>query len=210
MNEIFKHKFVINLDRRKDRREQYEAEFEKHGIKNVERISAVDGNLIDIVSPINKGEIGVMRSHKNIYKYCLENNIDQCLIFEDDVQFFPDVKNFKSWYAEVPEDWQIIYLGGNHLCSPLQQVSERVYKTVYSLTTHAYAIKKDMMQFVLNISNEEQHPIDVYLGNATRHFPSYAFVPVLAVQRDSFSDIQQQQNDYKFLHLGRESYRPPQ
>ncbi len=57
------------------------------------------------------GEIGCYLSHTNIWKNIVSNNINNCIIFEDDV--IPD-KNYEKiikYLEEIPEDYDIAYLG---------------------------------------------------------------------------------------------------
>lgn len=90
--------FVINLDRRIDRRKLISKRLAKLGLK-WERISAVDGNDPDLVDkvdwrkhryytqllPPQKGAIGCYFSHRSVWERIVKDNIEQALVLEDDV-----------------------------------------------------------------------------------------------------------------------------
>lgn len=60
------------------------------------------------------GHIACSLSHRNLYKHIIENKYKRVLIFEDDV--IPVVESLKyiiSSLNELPEDWELVYLGYN-------------------------------------------------------------------------------------------------
>lgn len=58
------------------------------------------------------GEIGVTCSHREIWKEMIKNNYDKVMVFEDDVIFDKDFKkNLAEYVADLPDDWDIAFLG---------------------------------------------------------------------------------------------------
>ena len=61
------------------------------------------------------GQIGCAESFNKIYRYIIDNDIENCLILEDDA--FIDngnVKLLEQIYKQLPTDWQLFYLGYGH------------------------------------------------------------------------------------------------
>lgn len=196
LNSYFEKIYCINLDRATERWEKCVEQFDNLNIK-VERFSAIEPS--EGINNLLKGEIGCMRSHFEIIKKAKELNLKNVFIFEDDVQL---VDGFNEKYAEyvkeVPENWDFIYFGGNHL-GGLQKKSEHVYKMIHTYTTHAIGIKNTMFDLILNNLPNEQHQVDVYYALMMPPINAYVIRPHLAFQREGFSYIQNQVNNYEFL-----------
>ena len=88
--------YVINLDSSTQRLDEFNAAFNKTNL-NIERISAVDGNLIDIEAfsdenlckkqmgrGLQPGEVGCYLSHKKAIKQFLSTDAPYAIVFEDD------------------------------------------------------------------------------------------------------------------------------
>ena len=90
--------FLINLDHRTDRLAEAAATLKKLNIP-FERVSAIDARTVNISKLIDwkkafifdycrapyLGQIGVYESHRKIWQKILDENLDQALVFEDDV-----------------------------------------------------------------------------------------------------------------------------
>lgn len=120
------HAYCINLERRPDRRQDAQEEFEKFGI-DAEIWKATDGKLgapdgIDI----KDAEWGCADSHIRIWRDIVEQNYEMGLIFEDDVKILPNFnEKLGQMLQEAPANWDFINLGpldarvGNKYVSPL-------------------------------------------------------------------------------------------
>lgn len=88
--------YVINLDSSTKRLDEFNASFKKTNL-NIERISAVDGRLIDIEAfsddnlckkqmgrGLQPGEVGCYLSHKKAVEQFLSTDAPYAIIFEDD------------------------------------------------------------------------------------------------------------------------------
>ena len=66
---------------------------------------------------------------------------DYTFIFEDDVTFCDDFEaKLKTFLDEVPEDWDVLYLGGQHIAKSLYppiQISEHILRCFCTIRTHA-------------------------------------------------------------------------
>jgi len=194
--------YCINLERREDRRKEAEAEFQKFNL-DFEFFKGVDGHSLNIKGGIKPGHIGCVMSHLNLYKHLKEQEGDIFMITEDDVVF---ADNFIDFYLDriknVPNDWHLLYFGGNHNSLSLNIVSPNIHKLQKTYTTHCYVVKKCYLDLLIDefdnkdIFNSE---VDVHLSKIQTKVPCYGFTPSIAWQRDGFSDIEMRNVEYDFL-----------
>lgn len=92
--------FYINLDRRTDRREQFEEECRRMNI-SVERFPAMERN---------PGALGCSYSHYNVIKLAKERGYPTVIVFEDDFQFLVSREEFDSILSSLPEDFDVVML----------------------------------------------------------------------------------------------------
>ncbi len=189
--------YCINLDRRPDRYEFAKKEFEKFGIENVERFSAIDGNLITNNTNLLKGELGILETHISLIKKCIEEGLNNVLIMEDDVVFTNKLNNLDEYMLSVPSDWDFIYFGGNHKYgNPPEKINEKVIKLNFTVAIHCIAIKNTMFETILNVLEMKKKQVDGYYGDLQKIFNAYSFYPNIANQRIGYSDIQNKPVDY--------------
>ena len=205
ITDFFPGAFCINLDDRPDRMKQAETEFWKLGLK-VERMSAVGGNP-GYQSKLLPNEVGCKLSHLNCIKEASKRNWGSVLIFEDDVVFRDGANElFAEYMSRVPDDWAMIYLGGNHWGwnlgekdnPKLEFVADNVYRTRNTLTTHAYAIRWTVWGAVFDAAERDKQ-IDVIYSYLQQEYPVYALRPNLAWQREGWSDINNRKSSYYFM-----------
>jgi hypothetical protein len=88
-------------------------------------------------------------------------------------------------------DWDFFYLAANIL-KPFKQVSDHLAKLEWAQSTCAYGINKNFLQKTLESIdlNRITRPIDVIYSEMAAKNNFYITVPMVGVQRDSFSDIE--------------------
>lgn len=75
------------------------------------------------------GQIGCAESFNLIYKYIIDNDIQKCLILEDDIVITENIKILEEAYQQLPNDWQLFYLGYGHGDRlPTPNYSNNLYK----------------------------------------------------------------------------------
>lgn len=214
IEEYFDGKYCINLDRRNDRWvNNCLPQFKDIGI-TVERFSAVDG--VDLDLPHGKtynGELAGSYSHMKAIKQARDNGIERLLLLEDDVVFIDEVNNkFSSLINNIPNDWDIIFFGGNHVGGQTP-VNNGVVKLGGSYAIHACGINKKAYDILIQhletsidrVVNNREHrytpsvAADYFLAKLHKVLNVYCFKPHLAWQLEDFSDIQQTKVNYKFL-----------
>lgn len=200
--EDFDKIYCINLEKRKDRKNECEKIFKQYNI-NAEFVNAVDGNSIKDTKGLKSGAAGCCLSHKKIYQMILENkNIKKALILEDDIEFHPKFKSlFNEYYNYVPKDWQLLFFGGSHNLPP-KIINKYVHKLKKTFTTHCYALKSSSLNYLMeqfSDSNIFNLQADVHLYKIQKKISCYGFRKHIAWQRESYSDIENSYKNYDFL-----------
>lgn len=199
LSKYFDKIYVINLDRRPDRYEAFQKEISKYGIKNVERFSAIDGTTSNNIKLL-AGEIGVLQSHLEIVKKCKKEGLNNVLIMEDDVYFSDEILKLDEYMASVPEDWEFIYFGGNHVYgTPPVLVNDKIIKLNYTVALQCVAINGSIFDVIEKILPKMQKQVDVYYAELQKTFNVYGFHPNMAKQTAGFSDIQNRYVDYSYF-----------
>lgn len=144
---------VINLDRRPDRWERLERHLAEIGwpFRYPERFRAIDGNLVKPPHwwKAGCGAWGCHQSHVRILEQAMLDKINSLLVLEDDVLFKDGFcKDVGEFLNSVPDDWDQIYFGGQHLKQgqdPATLVNESVLLARNVNRTHAYAAHRRFM-----------------------------------------------------------------
>jgi hypothetical protein len=214
LNEYFDKIYCINLDRRADRWDECCSIFEKMNL-NVERFSACDGQLLDIgYGKVYNGEFGGTVTHTRLIKKIKDEKLEKVLILEDDIEFCDTFeKDFKSSIQELPNDWDLLFFGGNHT-GGYDKISEKIGRVYRTLALHSYAVNQkaidilyeNMIRFVGNTlgCGKQLTPsvaADFYMSRLQPMLNCYSIFPNLTWQRESFSDLQQDVMNYEFLKI---------
>lgn len=159
---MFDRVVCLNLDRRPDRWQRFMAELPADWpFVPVERVAAVDGkaceipewygaNLLRLNHPprdwLRKraGAWGCLQSHLAVWRESW-HTCERLLVLEDDAVFLPGfVRDVQTFLSLVPDDWDQLYFGGEHL-KPPEEFAPGVFRGVNVNRTHAYAIRRPMM-----------------------------------------------------------------
>lgn len=190
--------FCINLDKRPDRWIHAQEEFKKIEILDrVKRFSAVERK---------DGRLGCIKSHLEIVKYAERNKLRNVLIFEDDVVFLnQNIENvIGNVVNQLPNDWELLYLGAN-LHSPLTPYSDNLVILNNGFSTHAITYNQNIYNAFIRYYNKintviQSDILDVWLAaNIQSRNKSYLIKPLLATQRNDYSDIVNSNVNYSFI-----------
>ncbi|WP_246112374.1 glycosyltransferase family 25 protein [Allorhodopirellula solitaria] len=147
-DKIVQRCFLMNLDQRPDRlREWMEQLPQPWPLPEPERFAAIDGRRVPPPAHwrAGNGAWGCYRSHFLILEKCLSEGIDSYVVFEDDAGFGDQFGNrLHQFVEELPDDWGMAYLGGQHLYSvshPPVKISEHVYLPYNVNRTHAFMVR---------------------------------------------------------------------
>jgi len=187
LKELFPLSYCVNMDERTDRWNACQAEFDKLNFYP-ERFSAIkDANPA----------FGCWQSHLAILKQAQRED-KNVLIFEDDVEIMPGAEDTVERALDEFEniEWDMFYLGGNILM-PFFQVTDHLARLQHCQSTHSYGVNKKLLPLLVPFIEANKVIIDVLYANyvvpSTRCFIT---VPMVAIQRASYSDIEKQMMDY--------------
>ena len=196
LNDYFDKIYCINLDEATDRWNKCLEQFDKYNIE-VERFPAVRPD--EGLNGLLRGEIGVMRSNYQIIKKSKECGFKNVLIIEDDFEFVDNFNVlFDTLIRKVPDDWDFLYFGGNHL-GGLYMINENIAKMFNTYALHTFSVKNTMYDLILNTLPDEKKQVDVYYGDMMKNCNAYVFRPHLSYQREGYSFIQGGFQNYDFL-----------
>ena len=190
LESCFPHRICINLARRPDRWAKAQAQFQQHHLQ-ITRWNAVDGSAIQPPPDwrYSPGAYGCTLSHVAAVREAQAGNYDSLLIFEDDVEFHPQLRSlFPEFMAQVPGDWDAIYFGGIHRLEP-SPVSANVVRLVETNSTYACALRNTVFDAFLSINERARAPVDETAKTLQKQFNFYCFLPHLAWVSRDYSDI---------------------
>ncbi len=200
--------YYINLEHRKDRKEEFLNEMKKYDIP--------DSKLHRIAATYVKtfGALGCAHSHIQVLKLFLASSHNHCIIFEDDFEFTME----KSYFFDILQEifskkivFDVVLLAGNILVqkeSPypfLKRVTE-------AQTTSGYLVTKDFAKHLLKNFQEALYLLNEYYtqhGTRVKNFSIdqhwkalqqrylwYSLFPKAGLQRESYSDIEEKITNY--------------
>jgi GR25 family glycosyltransferase involved in LPS biosynthesis len=207
IGKYFDQIICINRVSRTDRRRHAAAQAircELFDHDNFQFFTAHDGHMLD--GTFN-GNFGCTASHRGVLELIAHHGWERTLVLEDDFdvvepgRYADHAKNrlpFNEQWAkmigEVPDDWEMLYLGGHYAEAPIARVSEHVIRIGRMLTTSSYGITaKFARKIAPHISGIG--PIDVLYGGFHRENRCYCFTPRLMVQYENLSDLQHRKMD---------------
>lgn len=164
--------FIVNLERRPDRKQLIESRLNNLGIKNYEIIKAVDGRelpedlsnvynkeeSIKIHRELKKTEVACSLSHIKIAKKIIEQDLDYAIILEDDAELTIDFKNFLKDFSLEQNMFDFLILGSfssNEFFNGKLKTAVAPYKL----------IEKESITYIDNI--------EFVIGNTTAHKTYY-------------------------------------
>jgi len=214
--DFFDRIFCINLDSRPDRWERCLDQFKIFGIDDkVQRFSAI--KIVDQNNESNKflGRCGCSLSHFEICKIAKKENLKNYLVLEDDFEINLDKNslfdNLDKSIKELPEDWDILYLGGNltneYGVYPIEKYSKNLLKLNSCHTTHAMVFNSHFYDSFLNQAPDihsiiewsiKNEAIDVFLSKKVlSNNNCFITNELLILQSEGFSDIEKSCYDYR-------------
>mgnify|MGYP003343414563 CR=1 FL=1 len=206
LQKYFDKIFCINLDRRTDRWKHFISQSEKFNLTGVERVSAIDGqhiNTSEFHTNLTNGELGLVLTSIKIFEDCLKNEYENVLILEDDCVFENEILNLDKYFQNLPENWDMIYFGGNHNIhgnypEPVK-INDFVKKVSYTYSSHMIGFNKRMYEQILSLLKTYQFQVDIVYSRLQKENNCYTFYPRLSTQLVDFSDIQNKVTDYNWL-----------
>lgn len=165
LTDWFGQVFIINCAHRPDRLARLKTHLKETGMADVDRLivhPAIIGDLVTCPADwcSGNGPWGCLRSHSRLLEDVLhrrDSRFDMIwqsyLVLEDDVFFLPGaLEALNRFMTAVPDDWDQIYLGGQHR-RPFETTDSPEVIVGRSINrTHAYALsEKNYTRFYRHI-----------------------------------------------------------
>lgn len=195
--------YCINLEHREDRKNHILSECTKYNLGDLSFFKAINGNNISNPYRISNGCLGLILSNIEILKEAKNNNYKSILILEDDCHFTNEVLDIDLYFDALPDDWDMLYVGGNHNIHmgdlPPKQINEKIVKLHNTFTTHFVAINNNMYDVILARLSKFDKPLDVVYAGIQKLYNVYSTSKPIAKQLNGYSDIENKVIDYDWL-----------
>jgi hypothetical protein len=215
-SDYFERVYCINLESRPDRLERFSnrlkrATGETIDNKTIFRFDAIDGSKLteyDMPTVMDgntkhwgAGAEGCRRSHLGVLSEARDLGLNNVLILEDDAIFrkhsreaepvpYDGFGNLLAGFMDdLPKNWDMLYLGGNHWRGKGHQISGMVH-VINSLALHAYAVKNTVFQLLIDNAVKYNKPIDlIFAEDVHQHCNVYSSLPRIVGQESGESNI---------------------
>jgi GR25 family glycosyltransferase involved in LPS biosynthesis len=156
--------------------------------------SVVTSLVIGASDPNRTQSIGMMStgcwlSHRALWAALLLLPDDEFLVIEDDARFQENWKaRFDRALADVPTDWDMLYVGSCCVSSTRRLVRGEVYDNAMPQCTHAYCVRRKALMPLCELADEAgvRKPVDTFLvHHATSRLRIYTVLPRIADQYDA-------------------------
>lgn len=173
--------FYINLKSRQDKRDLVEEHFQELGIlEYIERKEAYTPEDLGYTllengkyHPESYG-LALLKTQIEIIEYAKKANLNNVLIFEDDVRFnindeFDVIETIHKGLETLStiEDWDVCHLGTNpgNAYDYFEKVSDNLVKTVETIAAHSIIINSSVFDFLID-NHKHQKVFDVWSSRA--------------------------------------------
>lgn len=194
MNNYFDNVYVVSMRKEVERRELITKRLNDIQV-NFEFFDAIDGSVLNYLWKnvkdrfINANYMACLLSHLSVYKDALRKGYKRPLILEDDaVPKKSIIQDFEIIKTQIPEDYDLLYLGYIPLDDPQicwdyrviedRFVSDNIFDTRNLWGTYAYSITPDMMQHMLDVYDKE-FPMEIDKYFVYNHRKYYGMLPQL-------------------------------
>lgn len=212
------HIYVINLDSRPDRLQTISESLKQAGIVSWQRWPAVKPTTYtdDMCRQFNieyaqkesldvhkyiLGALGCKLSHIECIKDAKEKGYQTIMVLEDDCVFnHHAVNRIQQAMLELPENWEIMQLAGNHFNHTYKKHSDNLISITESLTTLAYVMHNRIYDEALDAM---KYPCEIdtcYCYNIYKRGHSFCIYPHVCQSITSYSDILGKVMDYHCIN----------
>ena len=180
--------YIINLEKRKDRRSYIEQEFANKAEFNLTIVKAIEDKI---------PAVGLYKTLKTILLQAKGNSLPYILICEDDHQFtnYYRKSDFIDAIDDLNRECVDVYLGGVSWFDYAIPVKDEYYWVNSFNGTQFMVIYSRIYDTLLNAEFPETTTIDVWIAQLSNKV--YVSVPMLSIQKDfGYSDVTEQNNEF--------------
>jgi GR25 family glycosyltransferase involved in LPS biosynthesis len=164
-------------------------------INNFPKINNIENNM-------TPGEKSLALKHAWIVKDFYNKGYSSALVLEDDAILCDNfIEYFNTYKKQLPEDWDIGWVGSCFNLREPQILNCNIYKTDRgSRCTHAFCISKNFAKKVQNEISNINRPSDHYYNFLVKEFSlnNYWFQPPLALQSLDFCSALNENSNHKW------------
>ena len=186
--ELNDYHYYINLEKRKTRKKQCVKQLKSIGIQKPRRFNAIESET---------GHLGCTQSHIECLKIAIDENWPYICIFEDDLLFNEPNKVKEMITKYIDYDYDVLYIGA--WIREYNSINKELIRVTNGCCLHAYIVKSHYYETLMNNLNEGlqkkikdprnmSYNNDEYIGTLQLRDNWLCFNPVLATQRDGYSD----------------------
>ena len=169
--------YCLNLNRRPDRWSMFSQRIpDEWDLPEIKRVAAVDGRGLACDGRVTPGTLGCLATHRAMLEQVVRK-ARVALVFEDDVIFRAEFcRNFAALLRSMPDDWDMIYLGGEHKRTPTY-IAPGVLRCTWTTRTHAYLVRPDAaVKLLRGLAGWESH-VDHAFGQMQADGMVLAYAP---------------------------------
>jgi GR25 family glycosyltransferase involved in LPS biosynthesis len=179
---------VYGLDRSEERWQRCLRILQKERIKDVTRFITTE-NKADLYRHANRDFVEMMRSRKG----------ETTLFFEDDFELTSNWREvLDKAAADLPKDWDILYLGANLTAKPIL-VTENLLRVKGAWMLHGVIFRYKFVRYFLDNYRVTPWAIDQWFNEQALKCKFYMTYPMICYQRAGWSDFQNQNVDYRIF-----------
>lgn len=158
------------------------------GVNSVVRSDVISPSDPDQTHSIGMMSTGCWLSHRALWAALLLLPDDGFLVLEDDARFVADWHSrFALALRDVPDDWDLLYIGSCCTSSGRRLVKGEVYKDARPQCLHAYCVRRKALLPLCELVDEAgvRKPIDSALPDFSGRLRIYTLIPRLVDQCDT-------------------------
>lgn len=203
---VTQYTYYINLEHRKDRKEETITELKNFGIDNPIRFNAIKDE--------KNGHVGCSKSHLAIIKEARSKNYPYVMVVEDDIEFMnPDETNRKlNNIINSDLKWDVILLSCGHHSDLNKKINKDSVDVDGCTTCTGYIVKREYYDTLINhweeglkmlikTNESNKYACDQYWKILQKKDNFILINPVKIYQRESYSDLVGGVVDYKKLSV---------
>lgn len=203
-NDYFDSVVCMNLKSREDRKSKCDEVFATVNT-TVTYVESISSNSVqDAETGLALPYQALNKTLINVLTDAIDNNVQKLLIFEDDIDFTQDAQTvFEAAKDQLPEDWDVLYLGFRSTTARNPVISENLRKVRYAYLGHAMAVSANIMPAWKERLEALDLESDLCLSEIYKdlqNYKAYATYPGICYQRPGYSNTLHMVTDNSEIH----------